>query len=418
MGTLKEKGMEKCIVCSAEVNFSEILSEMVVLEGGTIVCANCAKKIAGAIGYSKNTDGVENGYWNGDNRMQQRNEDESSDKFLNPKEIKTQLDRFVVGQNEAKKILSVAAYNHYKRHAIGDANIQKSNVLLIGPTGSGKTYLMKTLAKIVDVPLAIVSATNLTEAGYIGDDVTTILEALLSAAGGDIKRAERGIVFIDEIDKLAVMSSASKSQVGGKGVQQALLPIIEGSKVMVPVGKRENARKVEVDTTNILFVCGGAFPDIAGIVEKRLNKDVKPGIGFGASIEIEERDEDILLKVTNEDLREFGFIPEFLGRLPVLAALHELSEDILKKIMYEPENSIVSQFQSLFEYDGVSLVFDDGALSVLAKKAKEAGTGARSLRKAMEELLMELQYEIPGSAYKHVTITKEFAEGTAVPVLA
>ncbi len=414
MGMFTEKGMEKCIVCSAEVNYSE----MVVLEGGTIVCAKCAKKIAGAIGYSKNTDSVDNGYLYGYERKQQRETEGFSDKFLNPKEIKMQLDRFVVGQNEAKKILSVAAYNHYKRHAIGDVNIQKSNVLLIGPTGSGKTYLMKTLAKIVNVPLAIVSATNLTEAGYIGDDVTTILEALLSAAGGDTKRAERGIVFIDEIDKLAVTSSASKSQVGGKGVQQALLPIIEGSKVMVPVGKRENARKVEVDTTNILFVCGGAFPDIAGIVEKRLNKDAKPGIGFGASIEIEERDEDILLKVTNEDLREFGFIPEFLGRLPVLAALHELSEDVLKKIMYEPENSIVSQFQSLFEYDGVSLEFEEEALSVLAKKAKEAGTGARSLRKAMEELLLELQYEIPGSAYKHVMVTKEFAEGTAVPMLA
>lgn len=412
----KEKAGELCRICEKPVmldNFSSI----VVLEGKKIVCAECGKKIAGSMGYAKMTSGSTETM--STKRGAALNSEGGGEiKFLNPKEIRAQLDRFVVGQEEAKKILSVAAYNHYKRKAIGDKNIEKSNILLIGPTGSGKTHLMKTLAKIVDVPLAIVSATNLTEAGYIGDDVSSILESLLSAAGGDIDKAEKGIVFIDEIDKLAVTSSASKSQVGGKGVQQALLPIIEGSKVMVTIGKRGSEQKVEVDTTHILFVCGGAFPDIAGIVKKRLKVGAKPNIGFGAVFEEEWEDEDILLKVTNDDLKEFGFIPEFLGRLPVLAALHELSVDILKKIMYEPEDSIVSQFQALFAYDGVSLFFDEGALSALAKKAKEAGTGARSLRKAMEELLLDLQYEIPGSGYKEVTVTKEFAEGTAVPILS
>lgn len=412
----KDKTDELCKICEKPiVNFSS----MVVLEGRKIVCAECGKKIAGSMGYAKLTIGSTE-TMSRSKKTEEKSESATGQKFLNPKEIRAELDRFVVGQDEAKKILSVAAYNHYKRHAIGDKNIEKSNILLIGPTGAGKTHLMKTLAKIVDVPLAIVSATNLTEAGYIGDDVTSILESLLSAAGGDIDKAQKGIVFIDEIDKLAVTSSASKSQVGGKGVQQALLPIIEGSKVMVPIGKRGSEQKVEIDTTHILFVCGGAFPDIAGIVERRLKTGavVKPSIGFGATFEEEEKDEDILLKVTNEDLKEFGFIPEFLGRLPVQAALHDLSVDILKRIMCEPEDSIVSQFQALFAYDGVSLFFDEEALSVLAKKAKEAGTGARSLRKAMEELLLDLQYEIPGTEYKTVTVTKEFAEGVATPILS
>lgn len=405
----KEK--KKCIICGSMIDFCE----MVVLDSRKVICKKCAKQIAGAIGYSRIMADVP-----GEHRTGKRDSQcikEGLGVKLTPKEIKAQLDRFVVGQEEAKKVLSVAAYNHYKRNAIGTASIQKSNVLLIGPTGSGKTYLMKTLAKIVDVPLAIVSATNLTEAGYIGDDVTSILEALISAAGGDIGKAEKGIIFIDEIDKLAVTSSVSKSQVGGKGVQQALLPIIEGAKVMVPAGKKEGPYKVEVDTSDILFVCGGAFPDIAGIVKKRLGKSEKPSIGFGAAFD--EEDEDILCKVTNDDLKEFGFIPEFLGRLPVLAALHELSVDTLKKIMYEPEDSIVSQFQALFLYDGVELFFDDAALTVLAEKAKEAGTGARSIRKAMEELLLELQYEIPGSGYKEINITKDFAEGKAkAPILS
>lgn len=410
-----KESKENCIICGNEID----VLEMVVLEGRKIICGCCAKKVAGAMGYAKAGGKINSAKaCSREGREDTKTSQKENMGQLRPKEIKEQLDRFVIGQEEAKKVLSVAAYNHYKRIAIGGTGIQKSNVLLIGPTGSGKTYLMKTLARIVDVPLAIVSATNLTEAGYIGDDVTSILEALLSAAGGDIDKAERGIVFIDEIDKLAVTSSTSKSQVGGKGVQQALLPIIEGSKVMVPLGKRDGG-KVEVDTTNILFVCGGAFPDIGDIVKKRLSKGVKPNIGFGADFDCKEiEDEDILLRVNNDDLKEFGFIPEFLGRLPILAALRELAVDTLRKIMFEPEDSIVSQFQALFAYDGISLTFDEGALTVVAEKAKEAGTGARSLRKTLEELLLELQYEMPGSCYKEIVITREFAEGKAVPIIA
>lgn len=399
----------RCIVCDTVSDIADV----VVLEGRKILCNKCAKKIAGAMGYRSVSFEEEDSLCSKEYMDSLNNKKQ----IMKPREIKAQLDRFVVGQEEAKKILSVAAYNHYKRHAIDDCNLQKSNVLLIGPTGSGKTYLMKTLAKIVDVPLAIASATNLTETGYVGDDVTNVLDLLVSAAGGDVKKAERGIIFIDEIDKLTATSSSSKQKVGGTGVQQALLPIIEGSKVLIQAGQKE--KKVEIDTSGILFVCGGAFPEIIEIVKKRVNKDMRGCIGFGGSFESDEdmEDDELIQMVTNDDLKEFGLIPEFLGRLPILAKLRDLSVDTLKEILYKPEDSIVSQFRTLFHYDGIDITFDDDALSVMAAKAKEAGTGARSLRKAMEELLLELQYEMPGTDCKQIVITKEFAEGKSSAII-
>lgn len=391
----------KCLVCG---NVTDI-NDMVVLENKRIVCGECARALAGAMGYRKFL-------------LTEKDEDLGKKlvaKSIMPKEIKAQLDRFVVGQDEAKKVLAVAAYNHYKRHALGDTSLQKSNVLMIGPTGSGKTYLMKTLAKIIDVPIAIASATNLTETGYVGDDVTSILELLVSAAGGDIKKAEKGIVFIDEIDKLTATASSSKQKVGGTGVQQALLPIIEGSKVLIQTGARERG-KVEIDTSGILFVCGGAFPEIVEIVKKRV-KQSDGRIGFGCALEeTDDSDtEELMQLVTNDDLKEFGLIPEFLGRLPILAKLHDLSVETLKTILYQPEDSIVSQFKKLFQFDGIEIDFEDGALLSIAQKAKEAGTGARSLRKAMEELLLEVQFRAPGSGYEKIVVTEDFANGISEP---
>lgn len=408
--------VRKCRICEANVNFDKYT----VLDDGTIVCNDCGKKISNAMGYYKLAGGDIAGQGNGRTSPAGPAVGKNTKAFPKPKQIKAELDRFVVGQENAKKVLSVAAYNHFKRIALNKPGLQKSNVLLVGPTGSGKTYLMKIMAKVLEVPLAIVSATNLTESGYIGDDVTTVIEALLAASNNEVERAEHGIVFIDEIDKLAAGSSESKLKVGGKGVQQALLPIIEGSKVMVPVGTKGSTQyKIEVDTTNILFVCGGAFPDMEPMIKRRL--DGASAIGFSANGNRMDAPEDnILMHTTNEDLKAFGLIPEFLGRLPVLTTLEELSVDTLKKILFEPEDSIVKQFQTLFEYDGVELDFEDEVLTMLAEKAKEKGTGARSLRNAMEELLLDLQYQIPDSGIRKVVITKEFADNPqgAMPAFA
>lgn len=341
----------------------------------------------------------------------------SANCFLKPLDIKNKLDEYIVGQEYAKKVLSVACYNHYKRNALGDTSIKKSNVLLIGPTGSGKTYLVETLAKILDVPFVITAATSLTEAGYIGDDVESVVAKLLSAADGDVQKAEKGIIFIDEIDKLSGRSTETEKRVGGKGVQQALLPILEGTTLYI--GKQEgmsSGMKTRIDTSGILFICGGAFPEVEDIIKKRLTKKVS--IGFNSVVEQDNTiNDNILKKVTIDDLREFGLIPEFLGRLPIIAPLESLTEEMLMKILSEPKGSIVSQYQKLFNFDNIKLVFKEDALRAIAKKAIKKGTGARSLRGILEELLLDLMFYVPSSPnVDKIYITKDFVEGTGGPV--
>ncbi|MCQ2082442.1 MAG: ATP-dependent Clp protease ATP-binding subunit ClpX [Lachnospiraceae bacterium] len=341
-----------------------------------------------------------------------------------PHEIKKRLDEFVCGQEHAKKVISVAVYNHYKRVATGsmdEIEIEKSNMLMIGPTGCGKTYLVKTLAKLLDVPLAIADATSLTEAGYIGDDIESILSKLLVAAGNDVAKAERGIVFIDEIDKLAKKKDAHNRDINGEAVQQGLLRILEGSDVEVPVGasnKNAMVPMTTVNTRNILFIGGGAFPDLDEIIRQRLKKQT--GIGFSAELKDKyDNSEEILNKVTNEDLRKFGFIPEFLGRLPVVYTLKALDEEMLIKILKEPKNAILKQYQKLLELDEVKLIFDESAYEAIAKKAMEKETGARALRAIIEEFMLDIMYEIPkDDNIGSVTITADYINGVGGPVIS
>ena len=338
-----------------------------------------------------------------------------------PHEIKAKLDEFVCGQEKAKKVISVAVYNHYKRVATGhtdDIDIEKSNMLMIGPTGCGKTYLVKTLARLLDVPLAIADATSLTEAGYIGDDIESVLSKLLVAAGNDVNKAERGIVFIDEIDKLAKKKDANNRDINGESVQQGLLRLLEGADVEVPVGasnKNAMVPMTTVNTKNILFICGGAFPDLDEIIKQRLKKQT--GIGFSAELKDKyDADENIIEQVTNEDLRKFGFIPEFLGRLPVVYTLKELDEDMLVKILKEPKNAILKQYQKLLEIDEVDLEFEDEALRAIAKKAMAKETGARALRAIIEEFMLDIMYEIPkDDNIGVVTITADYINGVGGP---
>ena len=340
-----------------------------------------------------------------------------------PHKIKARLDEYIVGQEYAKKAISVAVYNHYKRVATGtmdEIEIEKSNMLMIGPTGCGKTYLVKTLAKLLDVPLAITDATSLTEAGYIGDDIESVVSKLLAAADNDVERAEQGIIFIDEIDKIAKKKTSSQRDVSGESVQQGMLKLLEGSEVEVPVGANSKNAMVPlttVNTKNILFICGGAFPDLEDIIKERLQK--KTSMGFNAELkDTVEHDEELLSKVTIEDLRKFGMIPEFLGRLPIVFTLKGLDKEMLVKILKEPKNAILKQYQKLLALDEVKLEFDDSALEAIAEKAMEKDTGARALRAIIEEFMLDIMYEIPkDDNIGEVTITRAYIEGTGGPVI-
>ena len=340
-----------------------------------------------------------------------------------PHAIKAQLDEYVIGQEQAKKVIAVAVYNHYKRvfsktspdaGKYGtDIDIEKSNILMIGPTGSGKTYLVKTLAKLLDVPLAIADATSLTEAGYIGDDIESVLTKLLAAAGGDVQKAEMGIVFIDEIDKIAKKKSTNTRDVSGESVQQELLKLLEGADVEVPVGtgqKNAMTPMEMINTDNILFICGGAFPDLENIIKERLTNTTS--IGFGSDPKDKyDKDPDILSKVTNQDLREFGMIPEFLGRLPVTVTLQGLTKEFLVRILKEPKNAILKQYKKLLAMDEVNLSFDDDALEWIAEQALKKDTGARALRAIIEEFMLDIMFEIPKDPeIGSVTITRAYLE--------
>mgnify|MGYP003085253107 FL=1 len=339
-----------------------------------------------------------------------------------PHKIKEMLDEYVIGQEQAKKVISVAVYNHYKRIFLDKdkegTRIEKSNILMIGPTGSGKTYLVKTIAKLLNVPLAIADATSLTEAGYIGDDIESVISKLLLSAGNDVERAECGIVFIDEIDKIAKKKNTNTRDVSGESVQQELLKLLEGSKVEVPVGTNQKnvlAPMETVNTDNILFICGGAFPALDDIIKERLQKNTS--VGFNSDLKDKyDNEADLYSKVTNEDIRKFGMIPEFIGRLPVVCTLSKLDKEAFKKILTEPKNAILKQYKRLLELDEVELVFDDDAMDYIAQQAMKKDTGARALRSIIEEFMLDIMYEIPKDKnIGRVIITRDYLEHKGAP---
>ncbi len=437
----KDDGYEKfCFICHRP---ESVTGKLIDLPNNISVCSDCMQKsfdamTSGQIDYSKlmNIPGVQifnmSDLENAAPRQQKvkkKKEGEEKKPLIDinhipaPHKIKARLDEYVVGQEYAKKVISVAVYNHYKRVAtdtMDDIEIEKSNILMIGPTGSGKTYMVKTLARLLDVPLAITDATSLTEAGYIGDDIESVVSKLLAAADNDVEKAEQGIIFIDEIDKIAKKKNTNQRDVSGESVQQGMLKLLEGSEVEVPVGANSKNAMVPlttVNTRNILFICGGAFPDLDNIIKERLTK--QSSIGFNADLKDKyDNDKDLLSRVSTEDLRSFGMIPEFLGRLPIICTLRGLDEDMLVKILKEPKNAILKQYQKLLALDEVKLDFDEGALRAIARKAMKKDTGARALRAIIEDFMLDIMYEIPkDDSIGQVTITESYIEGTGGPVI-
>lgn len=345
-----------------------------------------------------------------------------------PHELKAQIDEYVVGQELAKKIVAVSTYNHYKRYDAtqkSDVQIDKSNILMLGPTGTGKTYIIKTLANLLDVPLAIADATTLTQAGYVGDDIESIITKLITAAEGDIERAEHGIVYIDEIDKIAKRNGGPEGtgggrDIGGESVQQGLLKVLEGTTMEVPLSggmKTPFSQNATIDTSNILFICGGAFPGLDAIIKKRLNKSA--GIGFGSAVrENYDEDRDILKNVKVEDLKEYGLIPEFLGRLPILCTMEALDEQMLFDILVKPHDALIKQYQALMAFDDVELEFDESALREIARLALEQDTGARALRAIIERFMLDIMYEVPkDDTIGSVVITGDYIKGNGAPII-
>lgn len=369
------------------------------------------------------------------NKVKKKSQDKEAKKEFSIKDIpaphviKSKLDQYVIGQEQAKKVIAVAVYNHYKRafcQASGqegtedEVQIEKSNILMIGPTGSGKTYLVKTLAKLLDVPLAIADATTLTEAGYIGDDIESVISKLLAAADNDVERAEKGIIFIDEIDKIAKKKNTTSRDVSGESVQQELLKLLEGSQVEVPVGSNQKnalTPMTTVDTNNILFICGGAFPDLENIIKERLNQS--SSMGFASELKGKYDEDPKLLSYTaTEDLRKFGMIPEFLGRLPIMVTLQALTRELMIRILTEPKNAILRQYEKLLAMDEVKLVFEDDALEWIAEEALKKETGARALRAIIENFMQDIMYEIPKDPnIGSVVITRSYLEKSGGPMI-